>query len=50
MQNDGDFGKVILLYSKGNLSQYHRIHCKSHVNEPGIEVEPPGYEDSDTRN
>ena len=50
MQNDGDFGKVILLYEEGNLSQYHHIHRKSHVNGPGFKAETPRYEASDSRN
>ena len=32
IQNYGDFGKVILLYSEGKI--YHCIYRKSHVNGP----------------
>jgi len=43
--NDADSG--LPNYFVKNLSQYHIVHLKSHVNWPGMEPGYPGSEASD---
>jgi hypothetical protein len=33
-------GRSKLIYPKKNLFQYHFVHCKSHMDYPGIVPEP----------
>jgi hypothetical protein len=43
--NEIDRGKP--KYSGKNLSQFHFVHHKSHMDLPGIEPGPPGWEAGD---